>query len=380
MYDAVRDFSRRILTGLLVHEARIENRYRNYKKVRPLIQQKSISTPEVKDMEFWQDAQYLQQEVYTLPDIYSITINNVVYCSRNHLLMTDFPRRVIENSVPTDVPHNYTVLEDMYFRETEKISGICTIFQAFPNDYYHRIIDNLPRLYHLHQPEYREIEEIKVVCSDLTEIEEFFLPKLLPENAKLFLVDRKKNYLIENLIYPSFLTKINAAYLPAEYLNFFSQRVCPQLSRTGSKRIYISRSKARMRRLTNEEELLEALERYNFQQYFLEEMTIEEQIDLFSEAEIVLGPHGAGFANVLFSKNVHIIELFPSQFIWMPVYYFLAKSMQHHYHYLCSGKELTYTNFDRLLSEKELSPHSYFKDRDFIVNVTEVVSLLDSII
>jgi len=193
MYDTIREFSRRVLTGLLVHEVKIENYYRNHKKVRPLIQQKSIQTPEVESMDFWQDAQYLKQAVYTLPDIYSVTLNNIIYCSRNHLLMTDFPRRILENSVATDVPHNYSVLEDMFLRKTEKISGICTIFQAFPpNVYYHRLIDYLPRLYHLHQPEYRDIEEIKVICSDLTEVEKFFLPKLLPENAKILLVDCKK--------------------------------------------------------------------------------------------------------------------------------------------------------------------------------------------
>jgi len=190
----------------------------------------------------------------------------------------------------------------------------------------------------------------------------------------------KKNYLIENLIYPSFLTKINSAYLPAEYLNFFSQRVCPNSSRKRDKRIFISRKDAVMRRILNEEELLEVLEKYGFQQYVLEQMTLEEQIELFYNAEVVIGSHGAGFSNIIFSEKIHIIELFPSKFIWMPVYYFLSKSMQHNYHYLCSGGELNYTNFDRILSEKKLSPHSYFKDRDFIVNVSEVVSLLDSLI
>jgi hypothetical protein len=380
MSKAIREFGRRVLTGLLVHEVEIENYYKNCKKIRPLIQQREIPTPEVENMDFWQDARYLQQAIYTLPDIYSTTINNVLYCTRNHLLMTDFPRRIIANSVPTDVPHNYTVLEDMYLRKTDKISGVCTIFQAFPNDFYHQLIDNLPRLYHLHQPEYKNIEEIKVICSDLSEVEKVILPQLLPENAKIFLVDCQKNYLIENLIYPSFLTKINAAYLPSEYLSFVTKRVCSQAPRKKNQRIYISRKYARMRRLLNEEQLLEALKKYNFQQYFLEKMTIEEQIELFYDAEIILGSHGAGFANIIFSEKVHVIELFPSKFIWMPVYYFLAKSMQHHYHYLCSGRELNYENYQPILSEKKLSPHSYFKDRDFTVNVSEVTSLLDKIL
>lgn len=381
MYDVVKEFTRRVLTGLLVHEVEIDKHYKNVKKVCPSIQQQVIQTPEVESMLFWQDAQYLHQPVYTLPNIYSVILKNIIYCSRNHILMTNSPRRIIADAVATDIPHNYMVLEDMFVRKAEKIPGVCTIFNSFPpNVYYHRLIDNLPRLYHLHQPEYKNIAEIKVVCSDLTEVENFFVSKLLPENAKIFPVDCQKNYLMENLIYPSFLTKINSAYLPAEYLNFFLQRVCPNSPRRKDKRIFISRKDAAMRRIINEEELLDTLKKYDFQEYVLEQMTIEEQIELFYNAEVAIGSHGAGFSNIIFSDKIHIVELFPSKFNWMPVYYFLSKSMQHHYHYLCSGEELNYTDFERVLSEKKLAPHSYFKDRNFIVNVSEVISLLERIL
>lgn len=381
MYRAIQELSRRLLTGLLIHEVEINRQYRNYKKVRPSIQQKVIQTPEIANMKFWQDAQYLHQPEYNVPDIYSVTLKNIIYCSRNHLLLTNSPRRIIANSVATDIPHNYMVLEDIFFRKTEKISGTCTVFDAFPpNVYYHQLIDYLPRLYHLHQPEYKNIAEIKVICSNLSEVEKFFLQKLLPENAKIVLVNSDKNYLLENLIYPSFLTKINSAYLPAEYLDFFSQRVCPKSARKKDRRIYISRKNAAMRRILNEEELIQTLKTYNFQEYVLEQMTIEEQIELFYHAEIVVGSHGAGFSNIIFADKVHVIELFPSQFIWMPVYYFLSKSMQHCYHYLCSGEKLHYANFEPILSEKKLAPHEYFKDRDFIVNISEVRKLLDKII
>lgn len=381
MYQMIKELSRRLLTGLLVHEVEIDEHYKNCKKIRPSIQNQVIQTPEVENMDFWQDAQYLHQATYNLPDIYSVTLNNILYCSRNHLLMTDLPRRIIANSVATDVPHNYMVLEDMFVKKTEKISGVCTVFQSFPPQvYYHRLIDYLPRAYHLHNPEYKNIEEIKVVCSNLSEIEKFFLSKLIPKNAKILLVDCQKNYLIENLIYPSFLTKINSAYLPAEYLEFFHQKVCPKSPRKKDKRIFISRKDAAMRRILNEEELLDVLKKYHFQEYVLEELTIAEQIELFYDAEVVIGSHGAGFSNIIFSEKIHVIELFPSKFIWMPVYYFLSKSMQHNYHYLCSGKELEYTNFESVLSEQKLTPHSYFKDRDFIVDLSEVKSLLDNIL
>ena len=78
------------------------------------------------------------------------------------------------------------------------------------------------------------------------------------------------------------------------------------------KRIYISRKLAVKRHLTNEEEFLPLLKKYNFRKVFLEEMSILEQVELFRNASHVIAAHGAGLTNVLFAPaDVNILEIRP---------------------------------------------------------------------
>jgi len=78
----------------------------------------------------------------------------------------------------------------------------------------------------------------------------------------------------------------------------------------GSDRIYISRKKARARDVLTEQRLLDELRPLGFRSYTLEDLSVEEQIALFRDAEFVVGPHGAGFTNIMFSDDVGVVELF----------------------------------------------------------------------
>ncbi len=62
-----------------------------------------------------------------------------------------------------------------------------------------------------------------------------------------------------------------------------------------------------------------------FISYVLEDLDFPTQVKIFSQAKIIVAPHGAGFANMIFSNNPIIIELFgqkPSYF-----FYTLAKAL-----------------------------------------------------
>lgn len=76
------------------------------------------------------------------------------------------------------------------------------------------------------------------------------------------------------------------------------------------KRIFISRSKASYRRISNESALIELLSKKKFVSIHLEDLSIFEQAALFNNAEIIIGPHGAGWTNLIFCKpNTKIIEI-----------------------------------------------------------------------
>lgn len=76
------------------------------------------------------------------------------------------------------------------------------------------------------------------------------------------------------------------------------------------RKIYISRSKARCRRILNEDAFLKFLEKQGFTRVYLEDMSPLYQAQLFNTAEIIIGPHGSGFANVVFSQpGTTVIEI-----------------------------------------------------------------------
>ena len=78
-----------------------------------------------------------------------------------------------------------------------------------------------------------------------------------------------------------------------------------------SKLIYISRKNASYRRIINENELITLLDSFGFKAFCLESFSFLEQVDLFSQAEVVIAPHGAGLTNLLFSQpGIKVIEIF----------------------------------------------------------------------
>ena len=81
---------------------------------------------------------------------------------------------------------------------------------------------------------------------------------------------------------------------------------------------YIDRSDAspninKMRKIINEEEVISFVKSKKYRVIRLSDFSFKDQIKLFHNAEKIIGLHGAGFANVIFSKsNLRMLELKPS--------------------------------------------------------------------
>jgi len=77
-----------------------------------------------------------------------------------------------------------------------------------------------------------------------------------------------------------------------------------------SEKIYISRSKASIRRIINEEEYVPELEALGFKVVHLETISSSFQAALFNGARIIIAPHGSGLSNLLFSRSgCKVIEI-----------------------------------------------------------------------
>ncbi|MFW5881332.1 MAG: glycosyltransferase family 61 protein [Roseicyclus sp.] len=109
--------------------------------------------------------------------------------------------------------------------------------------------------------------------------------------------------------------------------------LAPRLPRAArSRRIYVSRARARFRRLRNEDEILPMLEARGFERVFLEEMDFEAQVELMRRAEAVVAPHGAGLTNVMFcAEGTHVVEIASPRFP-NPNFYAVASAMGQPYY------------------------------------------------
>lgn len=78
-------------------------------------------------------------------------------------------------------------------------------------------------------------------------------------------------------------------------------------------KIYINRAN---RRLSNEDEIQLYLSKCGFAILYLENLTLDEQINMFAHASVIIGMHGAGLANMVFcSEDVNIIEIVDKDFV-----------------------------------------------------------------
>lgn len=77
-----------------------------------------------------------------------------------------------------------------------------------------------------------------------------------------------------------------------------------------AERIYISRGRARKRRIINEEAVLDILAEFRFQTIHAEDLSFEQQVEIVSRARYLVSNHGAGLTNMLFMpQGASVLEL-----------------------------------------------------------------------
>ena len=135
---------------------------------------------------------------------------------------------------------------------------------------------------------------------------------------------REKAYRVDRLVLPTYPEP------SPEACSWMRERVRAQSTKSEfPSRIYISRKKANRRRVANEPAVVSMLSEYGFESVVLEDISVPEQIRLFSEVGCIVGPHGAGFANVIYGDDPTMIEIFGNQ--KKTTFYRLAKILNNNY-------------------------------------------------
>lgn len=114
-------------------------------------------------------------------------------------------------------------------------------------------------------------------------------------------------------------------------------------------KIFVSRKKAKNRKIVNESEVLNLFSNYNFNEVILEDYTFLEQVYLMKNCNVLAGIHGAGFANICFmqqgTKLLELIKEYSSYKEERPSYWRLSSALNIDY-YVQFCKPKKYGNYD----------------------------------
>ena len=186
------------------------------------------------------------------------------------------------------------------------------------SNYGHWLGDTLPRL---HLLEKSGIHYDKIVVPYLTSYQREALGLLGIDRSKL-IVNPTLHLQARRLVVPTFPGVYG---LPPRWAcDYLRQRLLPCARPSGKpRRILISRNKpGATRRLRNEDALYERLRHFGVERVFTEDLSFAAEVSLFNNAEIVIGPCGAGMVNLIFCQpGTSVIEIFNPRYVnvmnWM---------------------------------------------------------------
>lgn len=267
----------------------------------------------------------------SLPASYVAEVKNAVIIPGHEIILVDGERRALYDRLAflrdwhalradeyMPMNSNTHVFLQVMERAPERIEeGIFLLTEAM-NNYAHWISEQIPRLYLLDRmPQYDGMPLI--ISEGLFKQQVEALEYITQGRYPIRQLDLKHSFDVDHLIYPSILTAYHKRqYRPdeaasaadgalhPEAIHYLRERVLPALQSDSPRRrrLWISRRqqlKRGQRRLLNEEELETLFVSYGFESVKPEAMTFREQVRLFSEAEMIVGPGGSAFMNMVFS-------------------------------------------------------------------------------
>lgn len=246
------------------------------------------------------------------------------------------------------------------FRKTypvKAIDNLCTSIHLYPwarKNIYHWFIECLPRLIQIREVSNSYSQLNILIPNEIPNYQEQtieILKKSLPSNVKIIRISPNCNYFLESYLFLPFVTPDMFGFLPSRISKELSSLLiegfgCMNDEHIDKKMIYISRRKAKKRRISNETELLRAIEsKYDIEIHTPEDYHYAKQVKLFATAKTVISAHGAGLTNILFcEEGTRVIELMPSNKVKLH-YFGLAKSKNLDYLYILGSREDSNNDF-----------------------------------
>ncbi|MFO1515051.1 MAG: glycosyltransferase family 61 protein [Verrucomicrobiota bacterium] len=212
-----------------------------------------------------------------------------------------------------DAPEAHWALRQLRLRWPRRLRGtVAVLAAAAGTNYYHWLFDSLPRL-HLLQLAGVEWNHLDFLLLNEPvqsfDVDSLALLGIPPQRAVR--CSKRQITIADRLFVPPMPTPLQGQIAPW-MCEFLRKSFLTQIRPTGSGgRLYLSRRNSPKRRMENEAEVESFFQQQGFTSLQLEKLSFREQVAAFAGASIVAGPHGAGFANLVFAPPAtRVIELF----------------------------------------------------------------------
>ena len=171
------------------------------------------------------------------------------------------------------------------------------------NNYYSNLLQFLPRIF------FNKKTNIKLAIhrNSSNKYRNFIKSILKSLNIEFTFVflDDDFYYFIDSE-FPQFFTMKDSIEILKNFLN-------PKTNVETSKKIYVTREDSNYRKIINEGDVVSLLREKGYKVINPQLYEIEEQIEIFSNAEKIIAPYGSNLANIIFCKpGTEIFEITPS--------------------------------------------------------------------
>jgi len=254
--------------------------------------------------------------------IFSVKDVDVLFPTSIHLVGNHILKEVMPSPYLLTNPKYYYGLQSIRFRQKRPMSEGILLSTPWHHNFYHWMIEILPRLISYDR------------CSSLQ-----YVPIIVPKSAPRFVAESLKlaGYLSKVIFLDDGVYRFNTLHMlsmlspsmdvSADAVDWLNKKFADAPSTpTAPKRVYVSRRDAKIRFVSNECDLTRTLSEFGFETIVMSDLSLADQISIFRNAECIIGPHGAAFANLVFTRPTSIFIEFYSRGHYAPCFNRLANA------------------------------------------------------
>ena len=271
--------------------------------------------------------------------LYADNWDSVAVIARDGRLVGDVSFQHNRKGWQLTSPAENNIFQQRYFRPPLRLAGtLCSLLGgggAAMGNYYHWLIDSLPRLHLLRAAGLLPSVDYYLIYDKQHRFAVEMLLTMGIRDEQIIDVRTHPHVQAERLLVTT-PVRGHGNHTP-DWAGAFLRDVflpAPPVARSFSPYVYISRRDAQMRQVLNEPAVEAVLREFGFETYTLSGLSFAEKRALFSQARLIVSPIGAGLANLVFAPpGMPVLELLPQDFV-MPEHLDLAARTGLAYHWL----------------------------------------------